>query len=118
VSDAAHTPQHEPSHVDARSGSGLTMIYQALDRLVSARALDDAAVVVDVETLGRQVLRAGRRPLRDDEQRLLERPPGLYVTGDGADGADDELLADLMVTLAELGLRHDLARLSAEPGTT
>jgi hypothetical protein len=51
----------------AREGSGLATVYQALDDLVDLYSLDDAAVVVDVPGFGRQVLHAGRRPLRDDE---------------------------------------------------
>ena len=39
----------------------------------------DAAVVVDVPGFGRQVLHAGRRPLRNDEQGLHAAEPGLYL---------------------------------------
>jgi hypothetical protein len=100
----------------ARFGSGIATIYEALDRLVSLRGLSDAALVVDVAPLGRQVLRAGRRPLHDDDAGLLTRDPGLYVepSTEGADTPDDLLVAELMVTLAELGLQHDVARMIHE----
>lgn len=98
----------------ARYGTGLATIYRALDRLVDDRGFEDAAIVVEVPNLGRQVLRARRRPLRDDEHGLLDRPPGLYVepAGRGELGTHgDALLGDLMVALAQLGLRHDTVTL-------
>lgn len=98
----------------ARFGSGLATVYRALDLLVAGRGLDDAAVVVEVPPLGRQVLHAGRLPLRDDEHGLLFREPGLHVipeaTGSGV--ADDAIVAELMLALAELALRHDAARVA------
>jgi hypothetical protein len=106
TTDTAALPGH------ARFGSGLATIYRALDLLVADRGLDDAAVVVEVPPLGRQVLHAGRRPLRDDEHGLLTREPGLHVipepTGTGA--ADDTIVTELMLALAELALRHDATR--------
>lgn len=87
----------------ARSGSGLAIVYRALDELVDLYGLDDAAVVVDVPEFGRQVLRAGRRPLRDDPSGLHEAEPGLYLHPP----LDDRVLTDLMVALGTLGLRFD-----------
>jgi hypothetical protein len=87
----------------AREGSGLATVYQALDDLVDLYALDDAAVVVDVPGFGRQVLRAGRRPLRDDEAGLHAAEPGLYLEPPLADA----MLARLMLALGTLALRHD-----------
>jgi hypothetical protein len=118
VSESQHathddTPSDAPPG-PAPFGSGLATVYDALDRLVAARDLDDAAVVVDVAPLGRQVLRAGRKPLRDDEHGLLERAPGLYLEPADTDAVGDLVIADLMVTLTELALRHDVARLAAE----
>ena len=63
----------------ARRGSGLATIYLALDHLVAQYELRDAAVVVDVPGLGRQVLHAGRRPLHNDERGLHDAEPGLYL---------------------------------------
>ena len=108
----------------ARLGSGLDTVYRALDRLVDLFVLDDAAVVVDVPGFARQVLHAGRRPLRDDEHGLHAAAPGLYLfdrqgeamTTDGAEAPAPEAsaLAELMVALGALGLRHD-ARPVGEP---
>ncbi len=107
VTDTEHATQREQRVDDAGTRSGLGTVHHALDRLVAERRLDDAALVLDVPGLGRQVLRAGRRPLRDDERGLLTRPPGLYL--EPADDSDDaSLVAELMMTLGELGLRTDL----------
>lgn len=89
----------------ARTGSGIGTVYRALDELVDLYALDDAAVVVDVPELGRQVLHAGRRPLHDDEHGLHAAAPGLYLWPD----LNDPVLAGLMVALGTLALRHDAA---------
>jgi hypothetical protein len=87
----------------ARSGTGLDTVYRALDHLVDRYALIDATVVVDVPGFGRQVLHAGRRPLRDDESGLHAAPAGLYLEPP----VDDPVLAELVVALGVLGLRHD-----------
>jgi len=113
VSDVDHDT-HEHLDTATRFESGISTVYRALDRLVAEHHLDDAALIVDVPVLGRQILRAGRRPLRDDDGGLLTKPPGLYVEplpdpvrDHGA--AEDPLVAELMMALAELGLRHDTA---------
>lgn len=119
MSDGEQGTQHGDLGQSARFGSGLGTVYRALDLLVTERGLDDAALVVDVPSLGRQVLRAGRRPLRDDDRGLLERPPGLYVEPPAdatAEQTDDFLVEELMVALAELGLRHDTVNLAARDG--
>ena len=87
----------------AHLGSGIGTVYRALDRLVDLYALDDAALVVDVPGLGRQVLHAGRKPLGNDEHGLLRSPPGLYLEPP----LHDPALDDLMVTVGALGLRFD-----------
>ena len=87
----------------ARVGSGIGTVYRALDELVDLYALEDAAVVVDVPGFGRQVLHAGRRPLRDDEHGWHAAPPGLYLHPP----LDDPVLTDLMLALGALGFRHD-----------
>jgi hypothetical protein len=109
VTDTEHATQRDQRVDDAGGRSGLGTVHHALDRLVAERHLEDAALVVDVPGLGRQVLRAGRRPLRDDVQGLLRRPTGLYLEPED-DTDDATLVAELMVALAELGLRTDLAR--------
>jgi hypothetical protein len=103
-------PRDEALIESACLGSGIGTVYRALDRLVDLYALDDAALVVDVPGLGRQVLHAGRKPLRDDERGLLRSPPGLYLDPPLYDPALD----DLMVTVGALGLRFD-TRTAASP---
>src|SRR5512132_2162488 len=63
----------------ARGGSGLATVYHALDDVIARFALRDAALVVDVPPLGRQVLHAGRRPMHNDLQGLHAAEPGLYL---------------------------------------
>ena len=87
----------------ARGGSGLATVYHALDDVVTRFALRDAALVVDVPPLGRQVLHAGRRPLHNDEQGLHDAEPGLYLDPP----VDVPLLAEVMVAMTMLGLRLD-----------
>ena len=87
----------------ARTGSGIATVYRALDELVDLYALEDAAVVVDAPGFGRQVLRAGRRPLHDDEHGLHAAEPGLYLQPP----LDDPVLSALMLALGALGFRFD-----------
>jgi len=87
----------------ARGGSGLATAYHALDDVVTRFALRDAALVVDVPSLGRQVLHAGRRPLHNDEQHLHHAQPGLYLDPP----VDVPLLAEVMVAMTVLGFRLD-----------
>jgi hypothetical protein len=97
------TPTDTSLVTAAQKSSGLATVYRALDDLVELYALDDAAVVVDVPGFGRQVLHAGRRPLRDDEQGLHAAPPGLYLEPP----LDDPVLTNLMLALGTIALRHD-----------
>lgn len=87
----------------ARESTGLATVYCALDELVDLYSLADAAVVLDVPGFGRQVLHAGRRPLRNDEQGLHAAEPGLYLDPP----VDDPVLSRLMLALGTLALRHD-----------
>jgi hypothetical protein len=103
-SDADSAPRRGEALLEsAHLGSGIGTVYRALDRLVDLYALDDAALVVDVPGLGRQVLHAGRKPLGNDERVLLRSPPGLYLEPP----LHDPALDDLMVTVGALGLRFD-----------
>ena len=56
----------------AANDSGISLVYRTLDALVEQYELDDAAVVLDEPGLGRQVFRAGRKPL-DTERRGAAR---------------------------------------------
>jgi hypothetical protein len=96
----------------ARTGSGIGTVYRALDELVDLYALEDAALVVDVPDLGRQVLHAGRRPLHDDEHGLHAAAPGLYLWP----RLDDQVLSGLMVALGTLAFRYDTT--TTTPGST
>ena len=87
----------------ARLRSGIATVYQALDRLVALYGLEDAALVVDVPGFGRQILHAGRRPLRDDPRALHDAPPGLYLDPP----LEDPVLDQLMQAIGALGLRYD-----------
>jgi diguanylate cyclase (GGDEF)-like protein len=92
----------------ARNESGLALIYKALDSLVEQFDLRDAAVVADEPGLGRQIFRAGRRPLDDDgEEELLIAEPGLYTDPELDDSALD---VTLFTSLCVVALRLDLLR--------
>lgn len=94
----------------AADGSGLALIYRALDDLVARCGLDDAAIVIEEPGLGRQVFCAGRRPLDDDEEDLLRAPTGLYTSPElGAEDIDPAALVNLCV----LALRLDVLRYDA-----
>jgi len=89
--------------------SGISLIYRALDDVVEHYELRDAAIVVEDAAVGRQVFRAGRRPL-DDGAELLEVATGLYTDPQLSEGALDE---ELLTNLCILALRIDLLRYDA-----
>src|SRR5262249_15879580 len=91
------------------SESGLALIYKALDALVEQYELDDAAVVIEEPTLGRQVFRAGRRPLGLDAEQLLVSPPGLY----SRPALDPSFDRSILLSLCVLALRFDVSRYDA-----
>ena len=94
----------------AITDSGISLVYKTLDELVERYTLDDAAVVLDEPGLGRQIFRAGRRPLDADDEALLEAPPGLY-TEPALD--DPEIDRALVLSLCTLALRLDVLRYDA-----
>jgi diguanylate cyclase (GGDEF)-like protein len=94
----------------ATSDSGIALIYRALDALVSRFRLDDAAIVIDEPGLGRQLFRAGRRPLGPDDEALLTAEAGLYTRPE----IDDETLDRASIeAFCMLALRLDLLRYDA-----
>jgi len=90
--------------------SGLALIYCVLDSLVAELDLEDAAMVIDETTLGRQVFRSGRRPLDEDDEVLLSASPGLY-TEPAID--DDSFDRTLVYSFCVLALRLDVLRYDA-----
>ena len=94
----------------ATSESGIALIYSALDALVEQFELEDAAVVLDEPGMGRQVFRAGRRPLGPADEELLVSPPGLYTQPAVEDHTFDR---SLMLSLCVLALRLDVLRYDA-----
>ena len=95
----------------ATSESGIALIYKALDALVEQFELDDAAVVIDEPGLGRQVFRAGRRPLDADDEELLDAAPGpLHRPAARRATAST---ARSMLSLCVLALRLDVLRYDA-----
>lgn len=101
----------------AANESGLAIIYRALDALVAAYELEDAAIVIDEANLGRQVFRAGRKVLDADDEALLAAPPGLYTEPALPEGDVDR---SLIASLCVLALRMDVLRYDAwhDPLTT
>jgi diguanylate cyclase (GGDEF)-like protein len=96
--------------VDELAGneSGLAIIYHALDSLVAEHDLADAAVVIDEPGVGRQVFRAGRKPLDDPGgEALLDAPPGLYTDPALRAGSVD---ASLVTSLCVVALRMEMLR--------
>jgi diguanylate cyclase (GGDEF)-like protein len=94
----------------ATSDSGIALIYKALDALVDQFELDDAAVVIEEAGLGRQVFRAGRKPLGPDDEELLISPAGLYTQPALENHGFDR---SLMLSLCVLALRLDVLRYDA-----
>jgi diguanylate cyclase (GGDEF)-like protein len=96
--------------VDELAGneSGLAIIYHALDSLVAEHELADAAVVIEEPGVGRQVFRAGRKPLDDPGgEALLDAPPGLYTDPALRAGSVD---ASLVTSLCVVALRMEMLR--------
>lgn len=93
----------------ADADSGLGFVYDLLDRLVEAEGWNDAAVVLDDATLGRQVFRAGRRPVSEWPLRpLIELAPGLHSIPDHGDDELDDVVTNLSAIALQLELlRHD-----------
>jgi len=94
----------------ATSESGIALIYKALDALVDEFELDDAAVVIEEATVGRQVFRARRRPLAREDEELLVSGPGLYTRPALDDVGFDR---SLLLSLCVLALRLDVQRYDA-----
>lgn len=92
----------------ASATSGIGFVYTALDRVIERCRADDAVVVVDCETVGRQVFRAGRKPLDGvwATQIVQTGEVGLHVVP----GEVDAELSASMVNLSSLAVRLDDSR--------
>jgi diguanylate cyclase (GGDEF)-like protein len=90
--------------------AGISMLYAMLDELCARHDLDDAWLVVENPTLGRQVFRAGRRPIADAEHELLDSDPGLHTIPPLSGGRIDE---SLVRAVAGLALHLDVVRYEA-----
>lgn len=108
--DDAVTPVIDLVNELAADGAGLSLIYNALDDVVERCNLDDAALVVEEPGLGRQVFRAGRRPITDDDEALLTAPTGLYTEPEIGEAEFDP---KLLVNLCILALRLEVLRYDA-----
>lgn len=99
----------------ARSPSGITFVYRALEVLTDHLGLDDLAVVVDGSAIGRQVFRRRQRgsaPAHRGPGTLAEvhrAPPGLYAQPPILDQVTSVFVTDLV----DVALRWDLARRDA-----
>lgn len=92
----------------ATQQSGLALIYRILDGLVAQFGLRDAAIVIEEPGLGRQVFRAGRRPLDDERgEALLSATAGLYTEPELEPGTVD---VPLIESLCVVALRLDVLR--------
>jgi diguanylate cyclase (GGDEF)-like protein len=94
----------------AVNDSGISLVYKTLDALVEHYELDDAAMVIEEPGLGRQIFRAGRRPLDADDEALLDALPGLYTE---RPLSEPELDRALILSLCTLALRLDVMRYDA-----
>lgn len=92
----------------ATSGAGISCLYGLLDDIVAQHDLDDAILVVVDPELGRQALRAGRRPI--DAGWALEvtvdGPEGLHTRPELTDDPGRGVLALATVVLRMVVLRH------------
>jgi diguanylate cyclase (GGDEF)-like protein len=95
----------ELSHASA---SGIGVLYRALDEVVEYLGVEDAVLVVDEAGLGRQVFRAGRKPLENGALEVLEWGTGLYFEPD-VPAFDDAFVVNLCL----IALRLDLLRYDA-----
>jgi len=88
--------------------SGIGILYRALDDVVAFYGLEDAILVIDEPGLGRQVFRAGRRPLDNGSNFVLQSGTGLYTKP-----AVRDLDEGFVVDVCMIALRLDLLRYDA-----
>ncbi|HET6795393.1 MAG TPA: GGDEF domain-containing protein [Acidimicrobiales bacterium] len=93
----------------ADNESGIGFVYRCLDHLVTTLGLVDAIAVVDHPLLGRQVFRAGRRPLGGGEAgAAVASGPGVLADPPVIGPGDGRALSGLFQAALNLELaRHD-----------
>lgn len=89
---------------------GIAIVYQLLDGLVESHDLVDAWITADDPMLGRQVLRARRRPIASDEVHILDSEPGLHTV---PALQDDTVDVSVLEALAGTALHLDATRYEA-----
>ena len=89
------------------SDSGIEFVHRSLDCLRDRLGADDLVAIIEEPSMGRQVFRAGRRPVDTDwARRLVEAgPPGVHATPD----AVDPIVSSAVVHLCSVALRLDVA---------
>jgi diguanylate cyclase (GGDEF)-like protein len=90
----------------AAAPSGLSFVYHALELLVSRWSLTDAVLVAEGLATGRQVFRAGRRPLEGPWASNLAARAGRGLYTEPVILEPD--IAEAVVGLVEIGLRLDV----------
>jgi diguanylate cyclase (GGDEF)-like protein len=94
----------------ATAPSGVGFIYDALGRLVAEHHLTDAILVIDSAPAGRQVFRAGRRPVRGGwaQEQATTAAPGLHTDPALLEGEAAASLSNLCTVAFRLEvLAHD-----------
>jgi diguanylate cyclase (GGDEF)-like protein len=90
--------------------SGIAFVYRSLDRIVHGYDLADAVIVIDEAGLGRQVFRAGRETLTNDDLALLDAEPGVYTDPPLEPGRIDD---GALMSLCSVALQLDLLQYDA-----
>ena len=87
--------------------TGVEFVYRSLDRLRDRMGADDLVAVIEEPLLGRQVFRAGRRPVDTEWARELVRSgaPGVHALPEEV----DPVVAKAVVDLCSVALRLDIA---------
>lgn len=90
----------------SQAAGGIDFVYGGLERLASQFGLTDAVLVLEVEPLGVQAFRLGRRPLEAQHLAALSGGPGLHTTPDTV----PTQTAEAFTALGRLALSLQLAR--------
>lgn len=92
----------------ASTGSGLSFIYRTLELLLEEWRIDDLVLVFEENSTGRQLFRAGRRPVSDvwSLDQVQNEEQGLYAEIDSDLVSEDA--ANAIVSLCGVALRMDL----------